>query len=101
MMDEEFSARWKSNIKQLITEEIMCNSNGAGLVMPWRITFLILLQVAKTAIRIDDPELNRLMCDLSLYTVADGYHKDFDQKIVTEVDKLSHEFLAQLRKDNE
>lgn len=72
-MAKKFEVRWSSNLKALIEEQIMCGSNrSSALLMPWKITFLKLLEVANVAGRIDDPELNLLMCELALYTVGDG-----------------------------
>lgn len=94
-----FEVRWQSNIKQLITEQLECNSGGSGaLLMPWRITFAKLLDVADVARRINDPELNLLMCELALYTVGDGYHKDYDPDIVQQCRVLAYEFKQELSK---
>ncbi len=79
-------------------EEIENNSHGGALIMPWRITFSKLTEVAKVAARINDPELNLLMCELALYTVGDGYHEDYDPDVVSHVRELAMEFKKQLTK---
>lgn len=89
---KSYPLRWSSNIKELIEEEIENNSHGGALIMPWRITFSKLTEVAKVAARINDPELNLLMCELALYTVGDGYHKDYDPEIVSQVREQAIEF---------
>ena len=83
---KSYPVRWQSNIKALIEEEIENNSlRGGALVMPWKITFSKLTEVARVAARINDPELNLLMCELALYTVGDGYHEDYDPDVVSQV----------------
>lgn len=97
---KSFEARWQSNIKQLITEQIECSDDrSAALVMPWKITMGKLLQVADEAIRINDPMLNLLMCELALYTVGDGYHEDYNAKIVEQTRVKALEFKEELKKD--
>lgn len=85
-------ARWQSNIKALIEEQIQAGSNGGALIMPWKVTFCKLLEIADAARRINDPELNLLMCELALYTVGDGYHKDYDPEVVDKVRGISRAF---------
>ena len=79
MKSETFEVRWQSNIKALIEEHLSCGSDSSSaLLTPWRITMSKLLDVANVAIRLNDPELNLLMCELALYTVGDGYHDDYN-----------------------
>jgi hypothetical protein len=85
VIKEKIEVRWQSNIKALIEEEIESNSLGGALAVPWRITYQKLLDVAAVASRINDPELNLLMCELALYTVGDGYHEDYNPKLVDEI----------------
>ena len=90
MSESKIEVRWQSNIKALIEEGIENNSLGGALTMPWRITYQKLLDVATVAARINDPELNLLMCELALYTIGDGYHKDYDPDLV---DRIREEAL--------
>jgi hypothetical protein len=97
MSDDSLEFRWQSNIKQLITEELTCNSLGGQLTLPWKITYLKLLEVADAAVRINDPTLNLLMCELALYTVGDGYHEDYNPDTVDKVRKAAIEFQKGLK----
>ena len=93
---ETILVSWSCNLKALITEEIQCNSRSRALTMPWKITYAKLLDLANLARRIGNNELHLMMCELGLYTVGDGYHKDYDPKIMEELRKRIHE-----EKDND
>lgn len=90
----EIDPRWQSNIRALVQEHLSNGSNGsAALLTPWRITLGKLYEVGKVAERLNDPELNLLMCELAIFTVGDGYHKDYNPKVV---DKLRQQ-VAQIK----
>lgn len=87
---EEINFVFKSNVKSLF-EEVIDNGGIAvqAASMPLKITYQILLEVAKRASELNDDKLNALMCRLSLYSVADQYSEDFDAGIVSKtLDKV-------------
>lgn len=57
------------HLPNLLRELLEGNPSGGALVIPMRVTQGLLAQVAARAIEIDDPELNALMLELSLYEV--------------------------------
>lgn len=60
------SKKWKSDVPNLFQEVL--NNPGTGiLTVPFKITLSIFEEVAQRCIEINDPILNELMCDLSLY----------------------------------
>jgi hypothetical protein len=66
------SLKWKVDVPNLL-QEIMSNEGTAILRIPLNIFQMILMQVAKRAIELNDKELNKLMIRLALY---DGVHTD-------------------------
>jgi len=69
-----------------ITESGLRQDSGV-LKIPINIFMRYLQSIATRASEINDPILNKIMCDMALYEVADPYSKDYDQKIVDEVYK--------------
>ncbi len=74
---------WKIYTKGMI-EELMTNPHTGILAQPMEILFNLLQCVSKRAIELDDYELNCLMLRLSLYSISDPSHADFDQSKVAE-----------------
>lgn len=77
---------WKVNTPGLL-EEILVNNETRFLKVPINIFQNILGQVAERAIKINDPELNLLMCRLALYEQANPYSKDYDKDIFEKLEK--------------
>jgi len=77
---------WKCHLPNLFAE-ILNNEGTQILKTPLRLTFGLLQDVARRANEINDPELNHLMAALTLYTVADPEHKDYDKDIVEQLEK--------------
>lgn len=48
---------------------------------PLAIFVRILAEVAERASRLNDPEMNALMCRLALYEIADPYNANYDQAL--------------------
>lgn len=48
--------------------------------IPFQIFANLLYAVAERAVDLNDPQLNALMCKLTLYSLADPHSEDFDQE---------------------
>ena len=75
---------WRVHTANLLAE-ITNNPTAWVLRSPLLIFDDLLRQVAKRAIEINDPELNKLMLRLTLYSVADPTSPDYDPKLVKEI----------------
>ena len=73
--------QWRTHTANLLAE-IMKNEGTAILKIPLNIFLRLLLDVAKRASEINDPQLNALMMRLTLYDVADPVSSEYDPKIV-------------------
>lgn len=82
---------WKVHAPSLL-EEIVKGSGQGIYKIPINMLLRLLCGVAERAAEINDPELNALMCKLSLYAVADPYDKEnYDAAVVTQVLTLADE----------
>lgn len=74
---------WRVNTPGLLKEMVEYTHEGGALAAPINIFRMILIEVAKRAIELDDPEMNKLMIRLSLYSIADPRSPEFDLKKCT------------------
>ena len=86
---------WKVHVKSLF-EEVVKGSGQPIYKLPLHMTYGLLLEVAEAASRINDPELNALMCRLTLYAIADPYDKEhYDPKrmarVLIKADRIKHQ----------
>ena len=72
---------WKVHLPNLM-QELINNTRIGVLSKPMVITCRILDKVATRAAELNDPELNALMCRLTLYEIADPASKDYDPEAV-------------------
>ena len=72
---------WKCHTP-LLLEEILKNDQCYILNKPLKIFGFMLGQVADRAVILNDPELNRLMCRLTLYSQADPESPDYDPEML-------------------
>jgi len=81
-MAEEKPLQWRSHVPNLFIEIIEnMEKNGRAVAEPLRITYSIMQEVAMRCSEVNDPELNALMCRLTMYAIADPTNKEhFDQK---------------------
>lgn len=78
----DLKAEWRVNTVSLL-KEIGENNPTMGIMkQPINIFGRILEEVAKRALELNDPKLNRLMCRLALYEQSDQYSKDYNQKMM-------------------
>ena len=87
---------WKVHTPSLL-EQVLDNPGTHILKIPLNILSNLLFQVANRAIEIDDPVLNNLMCQLTLYSVADPYSQDYNPCHLKEIAKAAE--LAKNQKD--
>lgn len=80
---------WKVHLPNLLHEILDSNSQMGIFRVPLHITGLLLAAVGDRAAEINDPELNDLMCRLTIYTVADPQSPDYDPKALDEIRKAA------------
>jgi hypothetical protein len=80
----EKTLQWRVHTPQLL-QEVLSNDQTAALTRPMQILGRLLADVANRAIALDDPELNKLMIRLTLYSIGDPDHPDYDEAKVQEL----------------
>lgn len=75
-------------------KEIAQNPQVSSMRKPIEILGKVLFAIADRARELNDPELNSLMCRLTLFSQSDPESADFDRDTL----KLVHQFDAQLIK---
>jgi hypothetical protein len=73
--------KWTVHIPGLFGE-IIGNSQTSRLARPLQLTSNLLGQVAQRAAQLNDPILNALMMDLTLYEIADPDSPEYDPAAV-------------------
>lgn len=81
MTTETKSLQWKVYTPGLL-KEIMANPGTAILLRPIQAFANLLTQVGEVAARINDPELNKLMMRLAIYSIADPAEPEYDAEFV-------------------
>lgn len=76
--------QWKVHTVELF-KEIAANPQCSQLIIPLNILKNLLAQVAQRATELHDPELDKLMIRLALYSIADPNDPDFDSKAVAKI----------------
>lgn len=78
------SSQLKVHTPNLLKE--IGNNQGAGaLRIPLNVFGRLLFAVGERAAQLNDPELNALMCRLTIYDIADPHSPDFDLKRVKQI----------------
>lgn len=72
-----------------LLKELMNNPGTGVLNVPVSVFARLLAAVATRASELNDPELNALMCRLTLYDIADPESGDYDREAVQAVYKLA------------
>jgi hypothetical protein len=73
--------KWKIHTPNLL-KEILSNPTANILERPLNIFGKILYEVAERAAELNDPQLNSLMCRLTLYEQADPEMPSYDQTLI-------------------
>lgn len=72
---------WRVHTPNLL-KEILENKSCWILAQPLKILGDILYEVGERAAQLNDPELNKLMLRLTIYSASDPESPDYDEKIV-------------------
>ena len=86
MKTEKQRLNWRCHTTRLF-EEILENPSCAILQNPLRIFRLMLADVARRCIEIDDDELNLLMMRLALYDCADPLGDKYDPDTIRQLEE--------------
>lgn len=79
---------WKVHSYRLLKEIVDCS--GIGIFeKPLSIFGKLLAAVGERAAEINDPQLNALMCRLTIYTVADPDSPDYNPELLEEISRLA------------
>jgi hypothetical protein len=82
--------QWKVHTYRLLKEIVDCSAQPI-LEKPVNIFGKLLAAVGERAAELNDPKLNALMCQLTIYTVADPESPDYDPAIVRDVMKSAND----------
>lgn len=80
--------------------EILNNSGTSILTQPLRILAAILAEVGERAAKLNDPQLNALMCRLTIYSIADPTSPDYDLDTVRKIIATAREELQNETRQN-
>jgi hypothetical protein len=90
---------WRVNTPSLL-KQIANSTPGAEIFKsPLQIFGDLLSEVGACAARLNDPELNALMCRLAIYEIADPYNPNYDAKRVDRVLKLAESEKRKAKKE--
>jgi len=79
---------WNVHTSRLLSE-VLSNPGTSAMLVPLTIFRNLLTAVGERAIQLNDPQLNLLMCRLTLYSVADPECPKYDPKLLKEVERLA------------
>ena len=84
---------FKIHTTSLLKEIVECalRENQGVLKVPLNTLLRYLGSVATRASQINDPILNKIMCDMTLYEVADLSSPEYDAKVISEVYRKAKE----------
>ena len=72
-----------------LLDEILNSNHDMGIFsVPINVFANLLAQVASRASELNDPVLNHLMCELTLYEIADPYSVNYDKQQLEEIERL-------------
>lgn len=76
-------------------KEVVDNALGENmgiLKIPLNILRINLCLVAERGAELNDPVLNKILCDMALFEQSDPYSKEYNIKMIKEVDKKYAEY---------
>ncbi len=85
---------FKVHVPQLLTEiaDSALAQNSGVLKIPLNVLRKYLLSVAERCSELNDPILNRLMCEMALYDEADPQSEHYNPEMIEQVYKTAEEF---------
>lgn len=95
--------RFKVHTPNLLREIANCAlpQNSGVLKVPLNIFQMYLGKIADRCIEINDPILNEIMCDMTLYDEADPESKNYSKKLVNKVYRNANYFRKNNKIKNE
>lgn len=66
----------------------------SALHIPFQIFLRYLARIMQRCSELNDPVLNKIMCDMALYEQASKYSKEYDKEMVEEVDRLYNKYSS-------
>lgn len=87
-MTKRHPVSFRVHTPQLLNRILEIPAPGV-LGVPLNVFGKLLYAVAERASQINDAELNKLMCDLTLYSVADPEVPEFDPAMLKRVDRAA------------
>ena len=88
------AVQWKCHTPKLLDEVLNRNENMAIFSAPFSIFGKILAEVAERASELNDPQLNDLMCRLTLYEIADPYSSEYDPEALKKISEKARQERA-------
>jgi len=82
------AVKWKVQLPKLF-DEILSNPEMAVMKQPLAITMMLLRDVARRAIELDDPALHALMLRLALYEQGDPEAAEYDPSLLERMEEAS------------
>lgn len=74
---------WRCNTAAMLKEIINNNKDLGILKIPFKIFGDMLYELGEISARINDPELNSMMCRLAIYDQSDPYSPNYDPELVS------------------
>lgn len=91
-MSKTINLEWKVHTENLL-KEILENPDCSILSVPINIFGKLLSLVSVRCSEINDPQLNHLMCRLTMYACANPESEYYNEKILEDVEKLAKESI--------
>lgn len=88
---------WRTHTNKLFEEILGSNNSVWVLIQPIKILHNQLREIAKRCSEINDPILNKYMCDITMYSAADPTSPDYDEKLLKKVNK---DYAAYIKANN-
>jgi hypothetical protein len=85
MTDKTTLLKWKVHVNDLFVEIAEHTQGGTCVAVSLHILQELLIEVAERAIKLNDPELNKLMIRMSLYSISNPHDKEYNPKLVSEI----------------
>lgn len=88
---------------QLLKEIADCGlaPNSGVLRVPLNVLRVYLGKIAERASQLNDPILNKIMCDMTLYDIADPASKDYSKKVIKKIHiKAKAQEIKEIKNDN-
>jgi hypothetical protein len=85
------------NFLKEVTDNALGATNMGVLKVPMNVFRKYLVKVAERAVELNDPVMNKLMVDMTLYEVADPESKDFDRSVIEKVYSDYEDYINSLK----